>query len=210
MFYGISHVDVPVTDLERARTLFEGVLGMRERRRGEGFLDLENGTIVLRLVATTRVLHPVSLRIEVPDVDVAFRRLAEAGLHALYPPDRTPSLELAGTLADPDGHTLTVWRELSEDEYGFVPSLPVEGAWAEDANALLKSLLLAVPSLFRGLARRRITRVAEELATGRAVLREDVIRAYIVSSAKITRYRLIAPLKAHGIEPDRYRAEFES
>lgn len=208
MFFGISHVDVPVTDLSRARRFYEDLLKMKVRRSGEGFVNLENGTIVVRLLLTGRVEHPVSLRIEAPDVEEAFRALVDFGLRPLYPPEKTPALELVGSVLDADGNTVTVWRELSEDEYGFVPALPTEGTWADEAGALLKSLLLAVPSLFRGLARRRVTRIAEELAGKRQVGREDVIRAFILSSAKVTRYRAIAPLKAHGIDPDRYQAEF--
>lgn len=209
MFFGISHVDVPVTDLERARKFFEELLKMKVRRTGDGFVDLENGTIVIRLVQTTRVEHPVTLRIEAPDVEAAYRSLVAFGLRPHYPPEKTPALELVGSVLDVDGNTLTVWRELSEDEYGFVPALPTQGTWAEEASVLLKSLLLSVPSLFRGLARRRVTRIAEDLAEKKQVGREDVIRAFILASAKVTRYRAVAPLKAHGIDPDRYRAEFD-
>ena len=41
------------------------------------------------------------------------------------------------------------------------------------------------------------------------VTREHVIRGYILSSAKITRYRLVEPLRAEGIDPDKYQAEFD-
>jgi hypothetical protein len=78
---------------------------------------------------------------------------------------------------------------------------------------LLKSLLLHVPTLFRALARRKVTRVVEELASEtsrRTVTSELVVRGYILASAKVTRYRLHAPLRAHGFDPDRFRADFET
>ena len=36
----------------------------------------------------------------------------------------TPEQELFAQVTDSDGHILTLWRELSEDEYGYVPELP--------------------------------------------------------------------------------------
>ncbi|WP_162989562.1 hypothetical protein [Comamonas sp. lk] len=38
---------------------------------------------------------------------------------------------------------------------------------------------------------------------------ELVIKGYMTASAKITRFRLVAPLQAEGISRDDYRAEFE-
>jgi hypothetical protein len=67
-----------------------------------------------------------------------------------------------------------------------------------------------VPALFRPLARRKIVRLAEELSARGVISQYDVIRAYIMASAKITRYRLHEPLKRHGYDPDQFRAEFEA
>lgn len=61
------------------------------------------------------------------------------------------------------------------------------------------------------LARRKVTRVVEELAkeNNSAVTREHVIKGYITASAKVTRSRLIEPLKAQGINPEDYQADFD-
>jgi hypothetical protein len=61
------------------------------------------------------------------------------------------------------------------------------------------------------LARRKATRVVEELARedNSAVTREHVIRGYIMSSAKVTRSRVIEPLRAEGINPHEYQEEFD-
>lgn len=212
MFFGLSHVDVPVTNLDRAEAFWRDVVGFRAAKRGEGFVDLDAGTAALRLVEVSRVEHPVSLRINVYDVQAAYDALIKAGGRPLYEPLRTPSLELVASVADPDGHSVLVWRELTEDEYGFVPELPKQGEWHADAEALLVALLAHVPALFRALARRKVTRIIEELAGNdrSPVTREHVIRGYILSSAKITRYRLVEPLRKQGIDPDRYREEFEA
>ncbi|MFO7653172.1 MAG: hypothetical protein R6X25_05045, partial [Candidatus Krumholzibacteriia bacterium] len=55
-------------------------------------------------------------------------------------------------------------RRLTEDEWNFVPELPKQGEWYPDAEDLLQRLLGHVPALFRMLARRKVTRVVEELA----------------------------------------------
>lgn len=211
MFFGISHLEVPVTELERSTRLYVERLGLRPRGEGEGWRDLESGTITLRLVEVRRVESRVALRVQVADVEGAVAALNEAGSRTLYAPMRTPALELVASVADPDGHTLTVWRALSEDEYGFVPELPKQLGWEPEAEALMKSLLSKVPALFRALARRKVVRNAEHLAGERRLVgREDVIRAYILSSAKVTRYRLREPLRAHGISPEDYSSEFEA
>ncbi|MDP1829331.1 MAG: DUF2621 family protein [Archangium sp.] len=209
MFYGVSHVDVSVTDLARARQFYADSLGFVVKREGPGFCDVDTNTVLLRLIETRSVEYRSAIRLQVSDVEKAFARLLALGGRALYEPLRTPQLELVGSVADQDGNALSVWRNLSEDEYGFLPELPTEQAWQGEAEQLLQSLLVGVPSLFRGLARRKVVREAEDLARGRDVGRQDVIRAYIRANAKITRGRVKKPLLAHGIDPDQYRADFE-
>ena len=104
-----------------------------------------------------------------------------------------------------------LWRALTEDEWDFVPELPKQGEWMPDAEDLLKRLLAHVPALFRMLARRKTTRVIEQMAdeARSPVTQELVIKGYITASAKVTRYRLVEPLRAEGINPDDYQAEFD-
>ncbi len=212
MFFGVSHLDVPVTDLDRAESFWGKVIGLKEVKRGEGYLDLDSGSVILRLVQVPQVLRPVTVRVSVPDVQRAYELLVQSGGRALYEAQRTPALELEAHVADPDGNAVVVWRELSEDEYGFVPELPKQGEWHPDAEKLFNDLLAFVPALFRGMARRKVTKVIEELAgyDHSAVTREHVIRGYIMASAKIKRDRLIEPLRKCGIDPDDYREEFDS
>ncbi len=210
MFHGVSHVDVSVRDLARARRLYAEGLGFAVSREGPGFCDIDANSLLLRLIESRNLEYRSALRLQVPQVERAFQHLVELGARPLYEPMRTEQLELAGSVLDADGNCLTVWRALSEDEYGFLPALPKEQSWQGEAEALLQALLTRVPSLFRGLARRKVVREAEELARGRDVTREDVIRAYIRANAKITRYRVRAPLLEHGIDPDRYQEDFDS
>jgi catechol 2,3-dioxygenase-like lactoylglutathione lyase family enzyme len=210
MFFGVTHIDVPVTDFARAEAIWSKLIGLREIRRGEGFVDLDSGSVILRLVLVEKVARPVSLRVNVPDVQLAYNLLVQHGGRPLYEVQRTPALELEAHVADADGNSVIVWRELTEDEFGFVPELPKQGEWQPDAEALLNELLAYVPALFRSMARRKVTRIVEEVAgyDNSSVTREHVIRGYILSSAKIKRDRLVEPLRKCGINPDCYSEEF--
>jgi len=212
MFYGVTHIDVPVTDFAGAEALWGRLIGFREIKRGEGFVDFDSGSVILRLVQVDQVTRPVSLRVNVPDVQHAYELLIKFGARPLYEAQRTPALELEAHVADADGNSVIVWRELSEDEFGFVPELPKQGEWNPESEILLNELLSHVPALFRSMARRKVTRNVEELSgyDHSPVKREHVIRGYILSSAKIKRDRLLEPLKKCGIDPARYREEFDA
>jgi hypothetical protein len=198
-----------VTSIERTERVLVQRLGFWVKRRGEGYVDVDTGTCTIRLIKTQRVEHPVTLRILVSDVEEAVTLLRAEGLQLLYEPMRTPEQELVAQLGDPDGHALIVWRELTEDEYPAVPPLPKELTWKPEAEELLKSLLLSVPVLFRALARWRVSKNAEQLAEAtRLVTREEVIRSFILSSAKVTRYRARQPLADHGVDLAQYATDF--
>jgi catechol 2,3-dioxygenase-like lactoylglutathione lyase family enzyme len=210
-FFGLSHVDIAVTDLVRALTIYEKCLGFSVIQQGEGFADLDATPIKIRLVATRKPEARAAVRIQSPQVEAGIDALIATGCALLYPATRTPLQELAGSVRDPDGNIITVWRELSEDEYDFVPALPKELSWTEDAEALLQSLLKSVPALFRALARYRVTREAEALAARtRVVSREEVIRGFILASPKVTRARNRKPLIDNGIDADKYQADWDA
>jgi catechol 2,3-dioxygenase-like lactoylglutathione lyase family enzyme len=211
MFFGVSHLVVPVTDLQRAARLWRDVMGFAESRRGEGYLDIDTGNVAIRLLQVPAVETKVSLRLTVGNVQEAYQALLAAGAAARYEPMRTPELEEMACVSDADGHSIVLWRALTEDEWGFVPELPKQGEWTPEAEDLLKRLLTHVPALFRMLARRKTTKVIELLAREMQspVTREIVIKGYITASAKVTRYRLVEPLRAEGINPDDYREDFD-
>ena len=211
MFFGISHLVVPVTQLERSSALWCEVMGFAAVQHGDGFVDIDTGSASLRLLQVQAVEAPVALRLQVGDVPQSYQALLTAGLASRYAPMKTPQLEEMACVTDADGHAITLWRALTEDEWGFVPDLPKQGQWLAEAEDLLKRLLAHVPALFRMLARRKTTRVIEQLAqeAQSSVTRELVIKGYITDSAKITRFRLVEPLRAEGINPADYQAEFD-
>lgn len=210
-FFGLSHVDIAVTNLDRAIAIYGTCLGFALSHRGDGHADLEATPVKIRLLETQRPEARASVRIQAPHVEAGIDALIDAGCTLLYPAARTPLQELVGSVRDPDGNIITVWRELSEDEYNFVPALPKELSWTEDGEALLQALLKGVPALFRALARYRVTREAEALAERtRVVTREEVIRGFILASPKVTRGRNRKPLIDQGIDVEKYRADWDA
>ena len=211
MFFGISHLVVPVTQLEQSTRLWRDIMGFTEVQRSEGHVDIDTGNVLVRLAQVPAVESSASIRVQVSDVNHCYEKLLAAGAVSRYAPMNTPSLEAMACVADADGHSIMLWRPLTEDEWGFVPDLPKQGEWTPEAEDLLKRLLSHVPALFRMLARRKTTRIIEQVAKEEksAVTRELVIKGYITASAKITRYRLVEPLKAEGINPADYQAEFD-
>lgn len=211
MFYGISHIVLPVAELEPNITIWHGVMGFAESRRGEDYVDMDSGNVAIRLMKVPQIESTISVRVSVGNVGEAYEKLVAAGASPRYEPMHTPDLEEMACVTDPNGHSIVLWRPLTEDEWDFVPELPKQGEWYPDAEELLKKLLGHVPALFRMLARRKVTRVVEELAAedNSAVTREHVIKGYIMSSAKVTRSRLIEPLRSEGINPEDYQKEFD-
>lgn len=209
--FGVSHVDVAVSDLQRSLAIYQRCLGFAVARSGEGFCDLDAPPIRLRLLETKRPEARAAIRIQTSQVEQAIDELVAAGCTLLYPPARTAIQELVGSVRDPDGNILSVWRELSEDEYDFVPALPKVLTWTSEAEQLMQALLRSVPALFRALARYRVTREAESLAERtKVVTREEVIRGFILASPRVTRERNRKPLLDNGIDVDRYKADWEA
>lgn len=210
--YGVSHIDIPVTSLQRSLRIYRDLLGFAEKSAGEGRVDLDaGGTIVLRLLEVSGAEHRVALRVHAATVESVYAALLHLGCAQVHEVLRSPDQDLIGCVRDPDGHTLYVWRPLTEDEYDFVPALPKQMTWAPEAEALLKSLLKSVPALFRALARWKVVRVAEELATAtNLVTREEVIRGFILASPRVTRGRNRQPLIDHGVAVDRYEDDWKA
>jgi len=211
LYFGLSHVDIPVRDVSAALRLYRDVLGFDLLKEGEGWADLDAHTAKVRLLESKTLERPATVRVQSRDVEAGLKQLVASGAVLLYEASRTEQLTIEGSVRDGDGNTVTVWRELSEDEYGFDPELPMELTWDADAEALLKSLLKAVPALFRGLARRKVVKEAEARAhKTRSIDRDLAIRSFISAQSPPNRARLREPLKKHGADPDAYRDEFDS
>ena len=211
MFHGISHIDLQVTDLAKARDFWTQIIGFRLNSEGEGYCEIDSGNVAIRLIEVPVIEQTATLRLSVPEVVKAYEQLISNGAVSRYPPMDTPDLQKMACVIDDNGHSIIIWRLLSEDEWGFVPELHKTGDWLPEAEQLLVRLLSHVPAFFRMLARRKVTPVVEQLAKAdnSPVTREHVIKGYITASAKVTRVRLVKPLEAEGIRPQDYQAEFD-
>ncbi len=211
MFHGISHIDLQTVNLEQAQQFWTNVVEFAPTREGEGYVELDSGNVAVRLIEVKTVTQTTTIRLSVYDVTKAYEILIKAGATSLYEPMKTPGLEKIACVKEANGHSVIVWRALSEDEWDFVPELPKTGEWYPDAEDLLVRLLSHVPAFFRMLARRKVTRVVEQLAKDddSPVTTEHVIKGFITSSAKVTRSRMIQPLKDEGINPDDYKEDFD-
>jgi len=209
--FGISHIEVPVSDLDRATTLYLDGLGFVRKQAGPGWVDLDASSLTLRLLETKGDAGRASLRIQVTELQPACAALVRAGAREVEAARRATDQEIMlASLADPDGNSIIVWRQLSEDEADYLPKPQDETEWSRGAERLLESLLVAVPALFRALVRRRVVRLAEELYPGAVITEAQLVRAYLLASAKVTRHRLRELLLRHGHDPDDFSAEFES
>ncbi|RUR71242.1 DUF2621 family protein [Variovorax guangxiensis] len=211
--FGVSHVQLPVSSVNRSKSLYGGVLGFETRDEGAGWCELDaGGTISLLLVESEQTDQRACLRLLAADVSATLEALLlRGGCRLINDATRTAEMTLTASVCDADGHLLVVWRKLTEDEYDVVPELPKALPWHDDADALLKQLLKSVPALFRGIARRKIVRVVEELAVNhRIVMREEVIRGFILASPRITRERNRQPLIAAGIDVHRYQDDWNA
>jgi len=211
MFHGVSHIDLQAVNLELSRQFWTETIGFSIKSRGDGFVEVDSGNVAIRLIEVPAIEQTATVRLSVANVSETYQKLLRAGAVQRYEPMKTPEQEKIACVTDHNGHSIILWRALSEDEWDYVPELPKTGEWYPDAEELVVNLLSHVPAFFRMLARRKVTRVVEGLAQddNSPVTREHVIKGYITSSAKVTRSRLIEPLKAEGINPEDYQDDFD-
>ncbi len=209
MFHGVSHIDLSVRSLARARALYVEVMGFVVRDQGIDWMHADAGTVLLRFRECDEPNSPVSIHVQGHSLAEGRRRLIKAGAQAITELERTEDLKMVTVLVDEDMNRIVLWRELSEDEYGFDPDLTKEMTWLPESEKLLHDLLRHVPTLFRAAARRRITRRSESLATTR-VGNEEVVRGSILATAKFMRGVLRKPLQELGYDPECYREEFDA
>lgn len=113
----IAFTGYPVTDLKRARTFYESVLGlapsrvMGDEHAGWVEYDIGPGTILIGNGAPDwkPALGGGSAGLEVDNFDDAIRQLKEAGHAPYFGPIETPVCHMA-VVADPDGNSITIHK----------------------------------------------------------------------------------------------------
>jgi predicted enzyme related to lactoylglutathione lyase len=120
----IGFVGIPVTDLERAREFYEGVLGLKvsdEMMDGK-WIEYSLGDDTLAIANVGEQWMPsdqgTGAALEVEDFDKAIRRLKDRQVRFAAEPFETPCCHMA-VVQDPDGNKLIIHKLKPESEKGI-------------------------------------------------------------------------------------------
>lgn len=113
----IAFIGYPVTDLQRARRFYEGVLGLKESQffnwGDHGWVEYDIGAGTLCIGNGLTDWKPSagggSVGLEVEDFDAAIARLRSSGCPFVLEPLETPVCHMA-VVSDPDGNSITIHR----------------------------------------------------------------------------------------------------
>lgn len=113
----------PVTDMQRARTFYEGILGlsatMDHEMEGGGHwveYDIGNGTLAIAVLEGMKPSREgCSVALEVEDFDQAVNELKDAGIEFDFGPYETPVCHMA-FVRDPDGNSVGIHRRKDPGE----------------------------------------------------------------------------------------------
>jgi len=119
----IGFVAIPVTDMERARDFYEGVLGLKvtEEMMSGKWVEYAVGDHTLAIANVSDTWRPsdqgTGAALEVEDFDDAIMRLKERDVRFAAEPFETPCCHMA-VIQDPDGNKLIIHKLKPENERG--------------------------------------------------------------------------------------------
>jgi predicted enzyme related to lactoylglutathione lyase len=119
----IGFVAIPVTDMTRARSFYEEVLGLRtsEEMMGGKWIEYGIGEDTLAIATVGEAWVPsdqgTAAAFEVEDFDEAIKRLKDQHVHFAAEPFETPCCHMA-VVQDPDGNKLMIHKLKPENEKG--------------------------------------------------------------------------------------------
>ena len=119
----IGFVAIPVTDMKRARSFYENVLGLKvaEEMMGGKWIEYAVGEDTLAIANVSETWTPsdqgTGAALEVEDFDEAIRRLKDRHVRFAAEPFETPCCHMA-VIQDPDGNKLMIHNLKPENEKG--------------------------------------------------------------------------------------------
>jgi predicted enzyme related to lactoylglutathione lyase len=119
----IAFVGVPVTDVKRARSFYEDVLGLKvsDEMMGGKWIEYSLGTNTLAIANVGEQWAPsdqgTGAALEVENFDEAIRRLKDRHVRFAAEPFETPCCQMA-VVQDPDGNKLIIHKLKPENEKG--------------------------------------------------------------------------------------------
>ena len=120
----IGFVAIPVTDIERARSFYEEVLGLRtsDEMMGGKWIEYAVGDDTLAVANVSDTWTPsdqgTGAAFEVEDFDEAIDRLRDRHVRFAAEPFETPCCHMA-VEQDPDGNKLIIHKLKPENEKGI-------------------------------------------------------------------------------------------
>ena len=120
----IGFVAIPVTDIERARSFYEEVLGLRtsDEMMGGKWIEYAVGEDTLAIANVSDTWTPsdqgTGAAFEVEDFDDAIDRLKDQHVRFATEPFETPCCYMA-VVQDPDGNKLIIHKLKPENEKGI-------------------------------------------------------------------------------------------
>ena len=120
----IGFVGIPVTDIERARRFYEGVLGLKasEQMMGGKWIEYSVGPDTLAIANVGDQWKPsdqgTGAALEMEDFDLAIAELKKAGIKFDAEPFETPCCHMA-VVQDPDGNKIIIHKLKPENEKGL-------------------------------------------------------------------------------------------
>ena len=118
---GIGFVAVPVTDVKRARSFYEGVLGLKvsDEMMGGKWIEDSVGDETLAIANVSPTWTPsdqgTGAALEVENFDEAIERLKDRDVHFAVEPFESPCCQMA-IVQDPDGNKLMIHKLKPENE----------------------------------------------------------------------------------------------
>ena len=120
---GIGFVGIPVTDIERARGFYEGVLGLKvsEEMMGGKWIEYSAGEDTLAIANVGEQWTPsdqgTGVALEMENFDEAIAQLKKSRIKFAAEPFETPCCHMA-VVQDPDGNKLMIHKLKPEKEKG--------------------------------------------------------------------------------------------
>ena len=119
----IGFIGIPVTDIERARKFYEGVLGLTisERMMGGQWIEYNVGSGTLAIANVGKDWKPsddgTSVALEMEEFDQTIAELKQANVGFAAEPFETPCCHMA-VVQDPDGNKIIIHKLKPEDQKG--------------------------------------------------------------------------------------------
>lgn len=107
----ISHMVLPVTDLQKSRDWYVEKLGFTAEREQEGVVGIKDSSgliIFLRKASGSLAGEKITLTIEVDNVDSKFQKLESIGVQFVNPP-QILFWGYGAEVLDPDGYMNHLW-----------------------------------------------------------------------------------------------------